>query len=384
MSNRLTRINKVLPICHAVSKKIMVVGDSLSIVSYMKSASSVSPVQQLNRWPDLVANALGSQFDEALCGDGIALIWGFLPVNLTKSHTVDSGDYGGQLIKSTNNNLNYWWDSETMTWKAVGGSVFTVVSKQTEWAAMIANQDVNIVFFAITGINDYGEWSARQALAKGAYGSPKMFYQRMKQMIIEVLNAGKTPFIVTNLTAFDATFHGRDSDYYKTGGYAAKARQLAVEYNITWADAGTRLAIEAALGRPDFNARIANSRPTQYATDAEWNAIINTISDPETATAYVAPFTDSYRDTAGKVMVDETLDAYHDGTIGIADSDRQSFFANQHLNFWGQKIVADEILNIIEEYGFGYSDFDFSGSDNSTDDEFVKTTIIQSNFDVIN
>jgi len=348
MSNRITRINKVTPLSQTISKEIMAAGDSITAVSYMKSPGAVSPIQQLNRWPDLVANALGAVFNESLCGDGWAICNSYLPVG-SKNHTVDPGDYGGQIIVSTNNSQDYWWDSDTSTWKTIGGGTFSSVNASTAWTNMLSDTDVNIVILSHTGINDYGEWASRQSLAIGAFASPNMFYQRMKRMIIELLDAGKTPFIVTNLTAFDLTFHGKVSDYFKTGTYAAKARQLAVEYNLSWADCGTRLAIEAALGRPDFNARVANVNPDQY-TAGQWEAIVEATNDPETGTAYVYPFTDSYRDSAGKVMVDETFDDYHDGTIGTADSDRD-FWANQHLNFWGQKIVADEILNIIEEYG---------------------------------
>lgn len=348
MSNRITRIQKTQPISHCISKEIMAAGDSLTLCSYMKSASSVSPVQQLNRWPDLVANALGAYFNQALSGDGIAVCNSYLPIG-SKNHTTQSGDYGGQIIISTNDSNDYWWDSESSTWKSIGGTTFAALNKTSEWAAMLTDADVNIVFLSGTGINDYGEWSARSSLAKGAFGSPKMFYQRMKQMIVELLDAGKTPFIVTGMTAYDSTFHGQTSDYYKTGTYAAKARQLAVEYGLSWADCSARLAMEAALGRPDFNARVATVKPDQYSV-SEWTAIVNATPNPETGVNYLYPFTDSYRDSNGNVMVDETFDKYHDGTLGTADATR-AFWQNQHLNFWGQKVVADEILNIIEEYG---------------------------------
>jgi len=348
MSNRITRINKVTPVSQTVSKEIMAAGDSITACSYMKSASAVSPIQQLNRWPDLVANSLGAYFNESLCGDGWAICNSYLPVG-SKNHTVDSGDYGGQIIVSTNNSQDYWWDSESSTWKTIGGGTFSSVNASTAWTNMLSDADVNIVILSHTGINDYGEWSSRQALAVGAFASPKMFYQRMKQMIIELLDAGKTPFIVTGMTAFDLTFHGKESDYFKTGTYAAMSRKLAVEYNLSWADCSARLAIEAALGRPDFNARVATVKPDQY-TASEWEAIVNSTPNPETGVDYLYPFTDSYRDSNGNVMVDETFDSYHDGTIGTADATR-AYWQNQHLNFWGQKIVADEILNIIEEYG---------------------------------
>jgi len=349
MSSRITRINKSQPLSHSISKEIMAAGDSLTAASYMKSPGAVSPIQQLNRWPDLVANAIGSVFNEALCGDGWALCNSYLAVG-SKDHTVASGDYGGQIIVSTNNSQDYWWDSDTSTWKIIGGATISSVNASAAWTSMLSDADVNIVILSHTGINDYGEWSSRQSLADGAFSSPKMFYQRMKQMIVELLNAGKTPFIITGMTAFDSTFHGKVSDYFKTGTYAAKARQLAVEYNIPWADCSARLAIEAALGRPDFNARVATVKPDQY-TVGEWTTIVNATPNPETGVNYLYPFTDSYRDTNGNVMVDETFDDYHDGTIGTADSTR-AFWQNQHLNFWGQKIVADEVLNIIEEYGF--------------------------------
>lgn len=387
MSNRITRVNKTNPIAHALSKKIMAAGDSITLASYMKSASQVSPVQQINRWPDMVANALGAQFDQALSGDGLAVCNSYLPIG-SLNHTIDVGAYGGQIIISTNDSNDYWWDSDTATWKAIGGTTFASLNKTTEWSAMIADLDTNIVILSITGVNDYGEWSSRQALAKGAFGSPKMFYQRLSRMVVELLNAGKTPFIVTGLTAYDLTFHGKISEYDQSGTYAAMARRVAVEKNVVWADCAARLAMEAALGRPDFNARNANYKPDQY-TAGEWEAIVNATVDPETGAFYLYPFTDAYRDSNGVVMIDETFDKYHNGEVGTADTLRTSYFANKHLNYWGQKVVADEILNIMEEYGLAYSDFDFStggaaASGGSGVDSFARGVVVQSDFDNLN
>lgn len=348
MSNRITRIQKQLPISHCISKEMVFCGDSRVIDSYMKSASSVSPSQQINRWADIVANAFGSYHNQSLSGDGKALCNSYLPLG-SKNHTTQNGDYGGQIIISTNDTNDYWWDSEATVWKSIGGSTFSGINKDTDWAAMLTDADINIVVLADSGTNDYGEWSSRSALAKGAFGSPKMFYQRMKQMIVEVLDAGKTPIIMTGMDAFDLTFHGKESDYFQTGTYAAKARQLAIEYNITYVDGSAVLAAECALGRPDINARNANIKPDAY-TVGEWTDIVNSTPNPETGVNYLYPFTDAYRDSNGAVMVDETFDKYHDGSTGRTPDATRAYWQNKHHNFWGQLVLSKEFLDIINEY----------------------------------